>query len=229
MDSGLYIAAAGMLAEQVRQGQLANDLANASTPGYKIQQSAQQSFGAMLLSNSATGQAIGSIETGVTADAPVTDTMPAALRSTGQPLDFGIQGTGVFAVRTPQGVSYTRDGQFTSNAQGQLTDPNGNTVLSQSGAPITVSSKGTVPASALGVFNLTNVGEQGNNLLTGTVAGKGAGVVRQGQLEESGVNAIQTTTDMIASLRAYQAGQQVIGTIGQTMQSSAASVGSMGG
>jgi flagellar basal-body rod protein FlgF len=229
MDSGLYIAAAGMLAEQVRQGQLANDLSNASTPGYKIQQSAQQSFGAMLLSSTATGQSIGSIETGVTADAPVTDTTPAALRSTGQPLDFGIQGTGVFAVRTPQGVSYTRDGQFTSNAQGQLTDPNGNTVLSQSGAPITVSSKGTVPTSALGVFNLTNVGEQGNNLLTGTVAGKGAGVVRQGELEESGVNAIQTTTDMIASLRAYQAGQQVIQTIDQTMQSSAASVGSMGG
>jgi flagellar basal-body rod protein FlgF len=229
MDSGLYIAAAGMLAEQVRQGQLANDLANASTPGYKIQRSAQQSFGAMLLANTATGQTIGSIETGVTAGPAVTDPTPAALQSTGKPLDFGIQGTGFFAVRTPQGVSYTRDGQFTSNAQGQLTDPNGNTVLSQSGAAITVSSKGTVPTSALGVFNLTNVGEQGNNLLTGTVAGKGAGVVRNGQLEESGVNAIQTTTDMIASLRAYQSGQQAIQTIDQSMQSSAASVGSMGG
>ena len=35
MERGLYIAASGMLAEQVRQDQIANDLANASTPGYK--------------------------------------------------------------------------------------------------------------------------------------------------------------------------------------------------
>ena len=229
MDSGLYIAASGMLAEQVRQSQLSNDLANASTPGYKTQQSAQQSFGSMLLANTATGQKIGTLQTNVTAGAPVTDMTPAALQSTGQPLDFGIQGTGCFAVRTAQGVRYTRDGQFTSNAQGQLTDAGGDTVLSQSGASIIVSAKGTVPSSTLGVFNITNVGEQGNNLLTGTAAGKATGVVRQGELEESGVDSIQTTTDMIASLRAYQAGQQVIQTIDQTMQSSASSVGSMGG
>jgi flagellar basal-body rod protein FlgF len=229
MDSGLYIAASGMLAEQVRQSQLSNDLANASTPGYKTQQSAQQSFGSLLLANTATGQKIGTLQTNVTAGAPVTDMTPAALQSTGEPLDFGIQGAGCFAVRTAQGVRYTRDGQFTSNAQGQLTDAGGNTVLSQSGAPIIVSAKGTVPSSTLGVFNLTNVGEQGNNLLTGTAAGKATGVVRQGELEASGVDAIQTTTDMIASLRAYQAGQQVIQTIDQTMQSSASSVGSMGG
>jgi len=35
MDLGLYIAATGMVAEQTRQDQLSNDLANASTPGYK--------------------------------------------------------------------------------------------------------------------------------------------------------------------------------------------------
>ena len=218
-----------MLAEQVRQSQLSNDLANASTPGYKTQQSAQQSFGSMLLSNTATGQQIGTLQTGVTVGAPVTDTTPATLQSTGQPLDFGVQGTGFFAVRTAQGVRYTRDGQFTSNAQGQLTDAAGDPVLGQSGAPIIVSAKGTVPSSTLGVFNLTNVGEQGNNLFTGTAAGKATGVVRQGELEESGVDSIQTTTDMIASLRAYQAGQQVIQTIDQAMQSSASSVGSMGG
>ena len=44
MDAGLYIAAQGMLAEQVRQTQLSNDLSNASTPGYKPDQAQQQSF-----------------------------------------------------------------------------------------------------------------------------------------------------------------------------------------
>ncbi len=65
MDPGLYIAASGMLAEQVRQSQLSNDLANASTPGYKPDQAEQQSFGSLLLANTSTGQQIGTINTGV--------------------------------------------------------------------------------------------------------------------------------------------------------------------
>ncbi len=42
MERGLYIAASGMLAEQIRQDQIANDLANASTPGYKGDRTAQR-------------------------------------------------------------------------------------------------------------------------------------------------------------------------------------------
>ena len=60
MERGLYIAASGMLAEQVRQDQIANDLANASTPGYKADRAAQASFNDMLLHNSSNGAAIGS-------------------------------------------------------------------------------------------------------------------------------------------------------------------------
>ena len=49
MERGLYIAASGMLAEQVRQDQIANDLANASTPSYKPDRAAQSVCGALLL------------------------------------------------------------------------------------------------------------------------------------------------------------------------------------
>ena len=49
MERGLYIAASGMLAEQVRQDQIANDLANAATPGYKSDRTAQREFGELLL------------------------------------------------------------------------------------------------------------------------------------------------------------------------------------
>jgi flagellar basal-body rod protein FlgF len=229
MDPGLYIAASGMLAEQVRQDQLSNDLANASTPGYKSDQSDQQSFGAMLLANTSTGQTIGALNTGVRIDRTVTDMTPAALNATGQPLDFGIAGNGFFAVRTPAGVRYTRDGQFSSDAQGQLTDASGNQVLGQTGQPIPVGADGTVPASALGIFNVPNAAKQGNNLFSGAAAGRAPGVVRQGELESSGVDPIQTMTDMIASLRAYQAGQTAIQTIDQTMQLNASSVGNLGG
>ena len=65
MDLGLYIAASGMVAEQVRQDQLSNDLANASTPGYKPDESSQHSFGDVLLANSEGGPQVGSVDEGV--------------------------------------------------------------------------------------------------------------------------------------------------------------------
>lgn len=229
MDPGLYIAASGMLAEQVRQNQLSNNLANASTPGYEPQEADQASFGSLLLANSATGQSIGTIATGVTIDKTVTDANPTPLQTTGQPLDFGITGAGYFGVRTASGVRYTRDGQFQANSSGQLVDGNGDQVLSQSGQPIQVDAKGEVAPPALGLFNVTGPAVQGNNLISGAAAGKATGTVKQGALNQSGVDAIQTMTDMIASLRAYQAGQTAIQTIDQTMQEDASSVPSLGG
>lgn len=229
MDTGLYIAASGMLAQQVRQDQLANDLSNASTPGYKSDSSVQSSFGSMLLANTATGQQIGSINTGVKLGAPVTDLTPATLHSTGQPLDFGIAGQGFFAVRTLQGIRYTRDGQFQANAQGQLVDGQGNQVLSQNGATISVSAQGTVPGSSLGVFNVTNVAKQGDNYFTGTAGGKATGTVKQGELEDSSVDPVNTMVHMISALQTYQAGENAIQTIDSTMQESAGSVASLGG
>ena len=229
MDTGLYIAASGMLAQQVREDQLANDLSNASTPGYKSDASVQQDFGALLLANTSSGQTIGPINTGVRLGAPVTNLTPASLHSTGQPLDFGIAGQGFFAVRTPQGIRYTRDGQFQANAQGQLVDGQGNQVLSQNGATITVSAQGTVPASSLGVFNVTGVAKQGSNYFTGTLGGRGTGTVRQGELEDSSVDPVNTMVHMISSLQTYQAGENAIQTIDSTMQNSAQSVGSLGG
>src|ERR1700712_4480472 len=107
MDRGLYLAASGMLAEQVRQNQIANDLSNASTPGYKSDRTTQQSFGSMLLQNSANGQTIGSQTTAVQVTAEVTDWTPQAVKDTSEPLDLAIVGDGFFAVQTAQGTRYT--------------------------------------------------------------------------------------------------------------------------
>jgi flagellar basal-body rod protein FlgG len=229
MDSGLYIAASGMLAEQVQQDQLSNDLANASTPGYKTAQSEQTSFGAMLLSNNVTGQAVGTIDTGVTTGAPVIDPDASPLQSTGQPLDFAIAGDGYFAVRTASGTRYTRDGQFQSDATGRLVDAQGDPVLDRAGNPIPVSAQGTVSATSLGVFDVKGAAQLGDTLYSGASIGRGTGVVHQGELEESDVDPVQTMTDMIASMRAYQAGQSAIQSIDQTLQENATTVGSIGG
>ena len=229
MDTGLYIAASGMLAQQVREDQLANDLSNASTPGYKSDSSVQSDFGSMLLANTSTGQPIGTLNTGIQLGAPVTNLTPGTLHSTNQPLDFGIAGQGFFAVRTPQGLRYTRDGQFQENAQGQLVDGQGNQVLSQNGATITVSAQGTVPGSSLGVFNVTGVAKQGDNYFTGAAGGKATGTVKQGELEDSSVDPVNTMVHMMTALQTYQAGENAIQTIDSTMQESAQSVGSIQG
>src|SRR5918996_1537497 len=100
MDRGLYIAASGMLAEQLRQDQIANDLANAATPGYKADRTAQRTFGDLLLSNSAAGAVVGAQSTAVQVDRVQTDFAPKPARDTDEPLDFAIMGEGFFAVQT---------------------------------------------------------------------------------------------------------------------------------
>src|ERR1700761_7099778 len=104
MDPGLYIAASGMLAEQVQQNQLANNLSNANTPGFEPQEGVQQSFGSLLLANTANGQPVGALNPGAAVNRVVTENVATPLQQTGQPLDFGIAGDGYFAVQTAGGV-----------------------------------------------------------------------------------------------------------------------------
>lgn len=229
MERGLYIAASGMVAEQMRQDQIANDLANASTPGYKADRVTQRAFADLLLSNTATGQSIGGLTTGVAADRMVTDTSPQPVRDTGEPLDLAIVGDGWFGVQTPQGTRYTRNGQFTAAADGTLTDQLGNAVLGSNGQPVKLDRAGHVNATDVGVFALGSPAKQGDNLFTGSAGGQATGTVRTGALEGSGVDPARTMVDMIASFRAFEAGQRVIQTIDESLHKTATQVASPNG
>jgi len=228
MDRGLYIAASGMLAEQIRQEQIANDLANASTAGYKADRTAQSTFGDLLLANSGTGAVIGRQSTAVQVASIETDFTPAAARDTGEPLDFAITGEGFFAVQTPQGVRYTRNGQFALDAQGRLVTDRGDLVLGRGGAPI-ASRDGKVDARLIGVVILTIPRKEGDSLVSGTPAGAAPGQVRAGALEASGADAARAMVDMIASMRAFEAGQKVIQAIDDTLGRAATQVGAVSG
>src|SRR5262249_10615138 len=155
--------ASGMLTELQRQDQIANDLANASTPGYKADTSTQKSFGDMLLANRQTGQQIGALGMGVEVDSKVTDFTPQPIRTTDEPLDMAIEGEGFFAVRTATGTMYTRNGQFTVNPNGQLTTAKGELVLGQNGQPVQVGADGRPDPKAIGNFALTNPRKVGDN------------------------------------------------------------------
>ena len=228
MDRGLYIAASGMLAEQIRQDQIANDLANASTPGYKADRTAQRTFGDLLLQNSATGATVGPQSTAVQVDRIVTDFSPKPARDTGEPLDFAIVGEGFFAVQTAQGTRYTRNGQFSLDSQSRLVTAAGDPVLDPSGRPITSNTENIDPRR-LGVFNVTGARKQGDSLVAGTAAGAATGTVRSGALESSGADPARSMVDMISSMRAFEAGQKVIQTIDETLGKAVTSVGSITG
>jgi flagellar basal-body rod protein FlgF len=227
MDRGLYIAASGMLAEQIRQEQIANDLANAATPGYKGDRTAQRSFGDLLLANSTSGAAVGRQSTAVQVDAIETDFSPRPARETGEALDFAIAGEGFFAVQTAQGVRYTRNGQFSLDAQARLVTAQGDPVLDRNGRPV-VAADGKVDPRVIGVVALTNPRKEGDSLVSGTPAGAAAGTVRSGALESSGADAARSMVDMIASMRAFEAGQKVIQAIDETLGQAASKVGAVG-
>lgn len=225
VERGLYIAAAGMQAEMVRQDQIANDLANAATPGYKPDRASQQSFGEVLIANSTTGEAVGSLGSGPRIARQTTDLTARTLRDTGEPLDLAIAGDGWFAVQTADGPRYTRGGSFQADAQGKLVDQHGNAVLGPDKQPLSVNAEGTVDAKAVGVFDVPDARKDGDSLYTGTARGAATGQVRTGALEASGVDAARTMVDMMASLRAFEAGQRVISTIDTTLGQAASQVG----
>jgi flagellar basal-body rod protein FlgF len=231
MDRGLYIAATGMYAELSRQDQLANDLANASTPGYKPTRAAQTSFGEALVTN-AVGQQVGSIGLGVQVDAPQVDLAQGPFVQTNQPLDVALEGPGFFRVQTANGPAYTRNGQFTTDASGKLITSTGAPVLDSQGRAITIptgstpsiGADGTISVNGktlakLGVVSLTNVVKLGDNDFSGTPGAAPAGTqVRQGSLEGSGADAAKSMIDMIVSMRAYESSQKVIQAIDETLQ-----------
>ena len=225
MERGLYIAASGMLSEMARQDLIANDLANAATPGYKADRTAQRSFDEILLASSESGREIGELGTGVSIAAQVTNLAPAGLKDTGEPLDFAVNGEGFFAVNTPEGVRYTRNGSFTQDGQGRLVDQLGNLVVANGGGAVNVRPDGTVDPNRLALFTVPDARKQGDGMFTGTPAGNGTGEIRSGALEGSGVDSARAMVDMIASMRAFEAGQRVITTIDSTLEKAANQVG----
>lgn len=229
MNRGLYIAASGMLAQLARQDQLANDLANVSTAGYKADRVSQKSFGELLLTNRSTGQTIGSLGMGSQITKFTTDLRQQPLKQTDEPLDMAIEGDGFFGVQTPNGVRFTRDGSFRSGPGGTLVDQLGNPVLGPDRRPLKLGPEGTVPGTAVGVFAVATPTKQGDSSFTGTATGAATGKVQTGQLEGSGVDTARTMIDMLASLRAFESSQRAITTIDGTLRAAATQVGSLTG
>jgi flagellar basal-body rod protein FlgG len=148
---------------------------------------------------------------------------------TGRPLDFALYGKGFFAIETPEGPLYTRNGMFSTNQDGQIVDSVGRIVAGESG-PITipntiglsqlqVSSDGTISAgrTPIGKFMLVDFGDDEGKLVpTGDSCYRMPDVsivpveaerlvVKQKFQESSNVKIIEELVDMIFVTRLYQA------------------------
>ncbi len=212
--------------QMVLQNQLditANNIANASTPGFQ----ANHPMFVEYLAVAADGSEIAFVEDRGT----LRNLNAGPLTHTGNNLDIGIQGPGYFTVETDAGIFYTRNGSFRLNASGQLITSSSAVVLGESDAPIVVapgeteisiSSDGTVSTEngeigKLSVVTFENEQDMqliGNSLLsTEQPPIKSAKAeIAQGMLEGSNVIAVSEITRMIEILRSYQAANQMITT-----------------
>jgi flagellar basal-body rod protein FlgF len=224
MNRGIYATATGMLAAQAQMDVLANNLANVSTTGYKRDGLAfAERFEREMRAGGGLGEVLGKLGTGAAQVAQFTIFEPGPLMATGNTLDVAIGSPkGCFAVQTPQGLCYTRDGSFQLNTERQLTTKAGHPVLDARGNPITlgfgriaIEDDGTVmvnevEAGQIAVYD-GPFRKIGDNLYLATDAKPIEDAqLRGGHLEGSNVNAVEAMVDMISLNRAFELAQRSI-------------------
>ena len=250
MVRGLYTAASGALVAESVVDNVANNLANVNTTGFKQTLLQIQSAPSMNIFRIQTdpGKMAGNPLPGVPVAASVgplgtgslvydtpTNYEQGPLAATGNPYDLAISGSGnaFFTIQTPNGVRYTRDGEFTPDAQGVLRTHDGNTVLGVNGqqiqinqnqGPVTIGKDGTIYQNGTNIgqlaitsFNsLLNLRPEGTNdyAITGNAGpAQATGVsVQQGFLEKSNGNVVTSMVDMINAERWFDANEKSIKT-----------------
>lgn len=243
MIRGIYIAATGLLAESARQDVIANNLANATTTGFKRSESTASPFGSMLLHNLGMPGApqIGPLEMGAQVQGVTMIDSQGPLRFTGNRLDLALVGTGHFTIDTPNGRRYTRDGSFGMDSSGTLVTKDGFPVLGTagkitlSGGEVRVGADGTITqgGAVRGTLLLTaldpaSIGQEGEGLLTASPKGTASATVRQNHLEGSTVNVVSEMVDLIRVMRSFEANQKSVQSHDEALQASISKVGAVG-
>lgn len=224
VDSGFYAACAGLLARTQALDLAANNLANASTPGYRAQ---HETFRALVAGRRAMqGLNLAVNSYGVIGDTR-SDFSQGTLEKTGDQFDFAIEGKAFFAVQTSDGIRFTRDGNFRLRADRTLVTTSGDPVLGMQG-PIRIP-EGIFNASADGSLSV-------NGALAGRLrmvefasdaelspAGTGyyaaaaaaaqparTSVVRQSMLESSNVQPVAAAVSLITIQREAESMQKAL-------------------
>lgn len=219
MIRGLYTASSGLVAQTVKQDVIANNIANAQTPGFKRQRVLTASF-AQELDSKMSRFPIEASPKYPRENVPSTLTLAQAgldgsqgpIHSTGNNLDFAIEGPGAFQVISANGTRLTRNGSFRIDIDNQLCTSDGDKVMGENG-PITLP-KGEWTVKADG-----SIYADGKLVDTISIAGAVSGKtnVVQGSLEATNVNVVREMVDMITNMRSFEANQKVITSIDSTL------------
>lgn len=240
MITGMQGLVSSMQAQWQRHEVIANNLANATTTGFKRDD--------LLILSSAQGlPGTGGADPSLSALPTIqwTDYSQGEIRPTGRSLDVAIDGNGFLAVQTLQGERYTRAGALNMNADGNLVTSEGNVVLGTSGGPIPVRSSritvapdgqisdGTRTIGTLKVVDFPRpyrLTKEGNGLFAPS---DGAAVpqpaqnyqVVGGAVEASNVKPIEVMVSMIEVLRKYEALQRTIQAVDDANRQSTSEIG----
>jgi flagellar basal-body rod protein FlgF len=243
MDRLIYTAMTGAAQSLEQQSTVANNLANASTTGFKAQLSAFRQV-PMNFEGNANGDP--SSRTFVLASTPTADYTPGPIQQTGNPLDVAIQGPGWLSVQAADGTeAYTRAGNLHVDANGQIVTASnlpvigtGGPISVPPGAEITIGKDGTVSAigpgdrataiAAVDQLKLVNPDpaslSRGDDGLFHTADGNPADAdpavtVAPASLEGSNVNAVSAMVDMITNARQFQMQTKMLDSANQMDQS----------
>lgn len=239
MNAELVVALSALW---TRHQLLANNLANASTTGFKrddLLRPAPAPWGPV-------PTAVGWWPAAGLPPAPEawTDFSQGALRETGRELDLALEGPGFFVIDTPAGPRYTRAGAFVLTRDGQLSTPEGFPVLGEAG-PLTlrsprpvVTGEGEVREGNAGVGRLrivefppeTRLRKVGGNLFAPDPEGvtplpARAVRVAQGVLEAANVNPVEEMVGLISVLRAWEAYQRALQAMDETAREATEELG----
>ena len=248
MVKGLYTSYTGMLNEQHRLDTVANSIANFDTNGFKKEGATAQAFDDVLAYKikdvSEAGnlpRRMGVINPGVKIGENYVDWSEGSFKETGNTFDLAIGGTGFFNIEFTNksgetSVKYTRDGNFTVDAAGNLKTPEGDFVLSSNGRHITINPladtvinragqvyQGDTLIATIGVTDFANYdylakyGENYYEPVEGAAQQTANYQIFSGYLEQSNVSIVTEMVNMITIQRSYEANQKLIQTFDSSL------------
>ena len=251
----LRTAASGMAAQQLNVEVISNNIANMNTIGYKRQRAEfqdlmYQNVERMGAQSSSAGTVVPTgiqVGLGVKAGSVYRITEQGTPSNTGNTYDVAVDGKGYFQITLPSGeIGYTRAGNFSLSAEGNLVTEDGYAVepaitIPQNTTAVTISKTGQVSATIDGqtdpqvvgqleianFFNEAGLEAVGDNLLMETAASgpatvaapgePGFGQLLQGYTESSNVDAVSEISSLIIAQRAYEMNSKVISTADDMM------------
>jgi len=228
MDSGYYAACTALVARTQALDTVANNIANASTVGFRAERNLFSSVlaDAGNASSSTLNPVINSygILSGTMAD-----TTQGTLEKTDNDLDLAIEGKGYFAVQTANGTMYTRSGSFQLSSKDQVVTASGDLVLGDrgpivvpTGVKISIAADGTISADGAVVGKVkvvefplgTELTNAGNTLYSAPAnavpLATTSSSVRQGYLENSNVNAVSSMIQLVEAQRNAEMAQRAL-------------------